>query len=406
MSTAHINSYLRLKDVLVPTDNNTIALWHFDKHIQSTNGVKPSWNLGRLASGIFGNSILVQEATENLIPTSKQDISTWVFANHTDSGMTITNPFGGVSKLYNVADESFVYLDNQTVLTTNFPYTCSIYVYASHDYTFSLRWSEQSIDSQHIYVKAKTWTKLTNTTTYTSDIRILIGYRDTDYSQNPPAGFQVAYCMPQLEQKSYATPFVSTSIPNEKLSYNISPPSTISCYFKLASYETRATTGDDRLIIWYASVDEQGNYFDNVSSWKVYIPGGGNTLRLECINAQQALASKTIDITNTELNIYDDNWHFMCIRFNNTNMEFMVDNISKNISASPWTTVPIFQSQKLGIGCDPEGFSRSANVYVDELRCDSIFVSTDEIEAWKTSNRPFYDPYDYSIVESSPFNNT
>jgi hypothetical protein len=156
------------------------------------------------------------------------------------------------------------------------------------------------------------------------------------------------------------------------------------------------------VLLWYAKVDDTNSFFDNVSWWQVYIPGGGNTLRLKCVNAQQALAVKTLDITNAELNIYDNAWHFLCVRFNGTNMEFMVDGMKKDIWTSQWTSAPAFHVQKIGIGCDPQGFSRSSNLYLDELRCDRIYLPDQEVEAWKASDRPFYDPYDYSITESTP----
>jgi hypothetical protein len=100
----------------------------------------------------------------------------------------------------------------------------------------------------------------------------------------------------------------------------------------------------------------------------------------------------------------DGEWHFMCIRFNGNNIQFQIDDMRKDIANGDgvWDAPPVFEPQMLGIGCDSTGYNRSANVYIDELRCDAIYLSDDEVEAWRISNRPFYDPYDYCVIEMGP----
>jgi hypothetical protein len=75
MSRAHINSHLSLVDVLVPTDNNTIGLWHFDKTVESTNRFRPIEGIYRLDTGKFGKGVVIEDDPVNpggllyLIPT-------------------------------------------------------------------------------------------------------------------------------------------------------------------------------------------------------------------------------------------------------------------------------------------------------------------------------------------------
>jgi hypothetical protein len=81
-------------------------------------------------------------------------------------------------------------------------------------------------------------------------------------------------------------------------------------------------------------------------------------------------------------------------------MELILDGVKKTLG-TPWVTPPKFEMEVLGLGCDPQGFSRPGNVCIDELRCDSIYIPDDEIIGWRLSNKPFYDPYDYTMIESS-----
>lgn len=420
LTKAHRKRRLRLQDVLVPITDDTIGLWHFDRTLWSTDSIKPSWNIARISEGKFGNGIIIQENTRNLTENIALYSSAHYGDRTTDSVVTEETPIGITQcrkiECISLGDTAFAIYSSPIEITSGQQYTLSFYAKGAMEYlqsieevyATSITWYDsddvrisRTTLSQPVYLSRDTWKRVVLTGTAPEGAvtcRIYIGNNQVDFKN---VGDYILIAGVQLEERNYPTPYVATSVSNEKLSYKIPPPSTVCCYFKLGSLEVRPELGDDRVLVWYAKVDEYGNHYNNVSSWKVFIPGGTKNIRFECINAQQSLTPKTIDITNNEVDIYDDKWHFMCVRFNGNNMQFMIDDVVKDISNDPWITPPVFETQKLGLGCDPEGFLRSANIYIDELRCDAIYVDDNEVEAWKASNRPFYDPYDYSVIEGT-----
>jgi hypothetical protein len=353
MSRAHRDSYLALTDVLVPTDNNTIGLWHFDRHLESTNGIRPVWNTCRLAPGKYNNGVLIQEATTNIYPrlstalafADAYDGTHYGFGSSTNITQVIDNTLSSsfkssitkVSRTNSgVSQRDYVLLNIQTPL--NDTRVISFWYYGTYGTVIS-PYNNDGLESLYylksdgtwsgggtgvdIPVATNTWQKITvkmvsRGTSAGYGLTWMALHNSTTVTLNNTEYW--AFAEFQLEDRDYSTPYITTSVTNEKLSHLIPPPATVSCWFKLGSIETRATTGDDRVLLWYAKVDDMNSFYDNVSWWQVYIPGGGNTLRLKCVNAQQALAVKTLDITNAELNIYDNAWHFLCVRFNGTNM--------------------------------------------------------------------------------------
>jgi hypothetical protein len=131
----------------------------------------------------------------------------WV-SGHGDAGSTVTDPMGNQARVFSVSDEGFLFFDFNS-LTSGAPHTFSIYVRPNQDYTFRLRWDGLFVSQ---FAPANVWTRISNTKTFSATTnRALVGYRDADSAANPPAGFTVAYAMPQLEAKSYATEFTRTS---------------------------------------------------------------------------------------------------------------------------------------------------------------------------------------------------
>ena len=393
---SHIGSRLALKDLLVPTDNNTIGLWHFDKHMYSTNIIPPSVNTARIQPGKFGNSALVQEATENLHGPTFTPGSSWSGTITVEDVENSTRMWH--KRIHSVSGNPYSRVIIPCLINTT--YTFSIYI-------------------RKIYMSDSSYVNIYMRTNTSSNSLIRINGSDLT---NEFKKFEVSHATPsdaghierasiqcymvsgeiiefadwQIEQRGYSTPFISDSTPDQQLMYdNISPAKTICCYFKLGSIEERPN-GNDREILRFQ--DE----YSNKSQWRVYIKGGSKDIHLWCRNSQQNLDIKEIIVYNSSINVYDNNWHFLCVRFDDTQMYLTIDDYTVNLDGNPetpWTTPPIFPAQELGIGCPVDGFfGRPSNIYIDELRIDSVFYDDAEIEAWQISNKPFYDPYDYSIT--------
>lgn len=163
-------------------------------------------------------AVWVGNATTNLVSSNQQsNLTGWVLANHTDTNRTMTNPIGAQAKIWSVQDEGYAYID--PTLTVGQLYTASVYVCPSHDYTFRLRFGNQIADNVSIFAPKNTWTRLVNTKTI-NDVRVLIGYRDSDGSSNPPIGFEVAYSMTQIEKSQFLTPYTPSTRNTPILNYN------------------------------------------------------------------------------------------------------------------------------------------------------------------------------------------
>lgn len=167
-------------------------------------------DLYRYVKGNFGYGILVEEGTTNYILSDFQnDFSLWNYSGHFDTGKKVFTPINELSTVWSVVEDAYIYLDVNNFVSSNEYTTASVYVFPSHDYTFTFFWNNKRVD---IFCPSKKWTRLVNTQLYSSDLEnpncILITYRSLDGATRPPSGFEVAYCMPQLEKKRYATSFI------------------------------------------------------------------------------------------------------------------------------------------------------------------------------------------------------
>lgn len=418
MSRAHINSILSLKDVIIPIDSNS-SLWHFDKHMYSTDALKASHNTADIKSyGKFDSCVHIQEATTNLwnqttpyiynnygVPASLTTLSeTYLGRPVFRLSMTVDDAHSSALAGFRSERWSHGVFGSYRTYLANTKYAVSIYWRPINKTDVVVDGTASNIggwnDRGTIPVGGgwyKTYACRTGGVATDKLDNVFWSFFCPSLQLNEP--ILIDWTCPQIEEGiDYATPYTFAQIPNQLLAYNIkASPSTISCYFKLSTNENRGIS--DREILWYYDVDDAGNMFSSNSYWHVYV--SGQDVYLFCKNAQDALADKTIIVYNSSVNIFDNQWHYLCIRFDNLYMTLTVDSTTVT-TGTPWGTAPRFKPQKLGVACAIDGIanptSKSSNIYVDELRLDNLLYSIEETQAWRFSNKPYYDPYDYTIT--------
>lgn len=212
----------------------------------------------------------------------------------------------------------------------------------------------------------------------------------------------IAY-QPQMEKKAYPTAYTKVSRANHGfLQYELPySPMNVSFWAKLNDGVLR---GDSRYIM---SLHDDSSY----GYWDLYINGSTKDLYLEVVYPIAA-GSSTVEhrycmCYNSDIDIFDQNWHFINFWFDTNYAYLMVDeNViqsSTMVDTTPSpSSVPItFDTTTLNIGCSYNSIYLPGNLYIDELRIDNQIYNTlnntDEADAWRISNKPFYDPYDYSV---------
>jgi hypothetical protein len=390
-SNSHKSSIIPISSVVTPTDSDTIFLAHYDiTENEVIYGIAP--NPGavftlRPYEGIYGGGIAIEEPTSNMLGTSSQDWSLWSHYNSSQywhqarRGQYNDDVMGKV--FYGVAtgNSTYLYRYYPFALTSGSSYTTSVYLRS--DTNIPSRsisaYINSSVGGQH-----DVGTNVTHTGIGTAWRRYESTFiaRETTPSGGIgwslgalPSGTTLYAAMPQLEQKDFATSFVSGSRLNGNLyypdfiDYN---QGTFSCWAKTHTgatnkniffqWDTTGTTPSH----FGLGMEADGRIRFSYGTQNIYSPTSHN----------------------------DGQWHHYAITWKNgtSELHLYVDGV-RVASSSAAVTIQNTGGRSQGrFPIGTRGWTYSDmwwNGIIDEMRVDKIARSDDEILSWYISGAPF-----------------
>lgn len=409
ISKSHQNSKLILNNQIIATDENTVGLWHFDRNLISSRGIKadPISLVTYHSDGKFNGSVAVEDATTNYVSEPTNPDSGWGSRVHTTLDVL---PHGdGINMVpLNCKGYKMDYTTNASTWSGNAysysnirshpctagnKYTASVYCYVSAD--FNGTWAHISNEgvgsgaSGYDFAKKGTWQKLTITFTASStgnSHSYLYWCKDSVTDFSTLTGY-IVFVAPQFEEKEFPTSFVNGSRATGSLV--ILNPITIENF--TVSFWCKIIPAVGTLIP-YATIFSMGNYYTNNSFTIMDSTGtsvsGYQTLIRRGNAGEWGWANGSF--TN-ETNFR--NWNMYTIVKNSThyvlysNGEYIgtIDHLSAGMQSY------IYLGSR-------DGSSLIANSLFDELRIDKIARTAEEIKSWYLSKAPFYDSYDTSSL--------
>jgi len=360
-----------------------------------SDGTQVAANTPRFETGKFGQAVMVEEGTTNLI-SGTNGVSNFSSFYNGAQLVTITHPVWGiqVSAIKLPAGTTVPGAYSQTLnLSTNTYYTVSFDVWATGASQFdvdlypdTLPQQNQSIDGSFRRI---TWT-LTSSSTNMSSCQLRF-FNDI-VKPNP---YDIYITNVQIEQKSYATSFITGTRSSETLTIptaGVLDPAqgTIECWVYVNDIIKRVD-GIYR-VIWYAlPVGDTVNgwlvldHFGNSANWRIAVSNGS---------------------TSTAYSISDsytpNGWHFFSLTYNKSDgsIRLLIDGVLR------FSTIgaPLPNSYaNLFVGLAKEQ-ARWCDSFIDDLRISSIARSDAEIAAAYQSNAPL--PVDQYTTAKLNFDGT
>lgn len=388
---SHKGQRLPLANRVIPVDANCAALFHYDLSENDVlTGIAP--NSGAVFTlrpdGKFGGGIAVEESTTNLLAIANSKWS--INKNNFQGTMYVTT--GSYSRFTTSARFDFQpradipagggwQLGQYAVdLTWNTAqtYTWSIYVKRLTTDHISIRLLDSNGTNQQGPIVTTTnatapigqWARLTATWTPSITNGGTVFY----ITAGETASFECAD--PQVEQKSFATSFVSGNRSAGSLDYPVKLnhlQGTIAVWVYVNS-EIK-DIADYRHIL---SVNTANGRDDGLT---LFHDSGAARFRLKCVN--DAGTATNIFIADS---LVPDGWRLFVARWTAQELACFVDGVKVGSGATP--NLPTGYASTISIGHELQ--IRQANTVLDELRIDNIARTDDEILAWYHSNSPFW----------------
>lgn len=370
----HKNHGLILANNIVGIDNNTVALFHFDGHLISTNGLAPADGAVYTLrdDGKFNGAVEIEESTTNLF--SVTDISKWGKDGSGQSVLgTVTVQDDGSIFIQDTASNTR-FAQYNVPLSVNNSYTLSV-KYKRGTGTPTFKWHVEYRNNSNTVVTRiwsnppadiGDWQNLSFTFSFTDSTitKANIFFQDgNDYTT-----YTHSYYLnePQLEQKAYSTSFINGTRASQVVKYptagllNKDGPWTISCWGK-----SNTPTGYFRFL------------FDAWS--KFYIALNTSSVpRISWVDSTQKAAEAASAITNI------NGWHHWAYVYDKVNSKLYVDGIKVIDAVSNLSAAMPEYFQIAGWSDYPW------NGLIDELRIDNVARTDDEILLWYLSEAPFH----------------
>jgi hypothetical protein len=357
-----------------------------------------------LYDGVYDSCVGIFESTTNLIKNGNviTNLTNWFVGN--DAGSN-----GAIARVYDEILGKYVYQYTITVKAgwgsyfgnsyNNYAPTPKFDISSKYTISFLAR-SVGSNEAMNVSFKDGNGS---NIVWSAGDIALTNDWKFFSYTFTPSiaGNAPVFYCRSdssaqirivdlQLEKSEYTTPFVGSSRANyDFLQYDLPyAPKSYAFWMKFHDNVTRADT--DRYVMTLQD-DIASNY------WQLYAKMGTKDLYLEVVQDHGTLERRYCMCYNSGSNnnvkdVFDGNWHFINIWFDQFYAYLKVDNVliqSRGLTDTdprPFSKPISFDSTKLGIGCHYNSINRPGNVYIDELRLD---------------NR-IYNPQDYALKCGAP----
>lgn len=415
MSVAHKASRLILKNVPVPVDNNTYALWNFNRNLVSTiNHIYPE-GLTRtmaeeeihvnyiediVAKGKFGLGITIDEYTENafIYPMTQEYYS------------------GALRTA-----DSYYKTDGYRIIAINQPLNgplpgCRLDI-ASGKFTVSgktdrtdyitIYWKGfDSLDNVVINQTSINATVVNGKFEKTIDLGTVpdLSYIHIGVGRINEQNYWVENI--QVEAKPYATRFVDGTRVPTYIKYQMpSNIKTISFWFKSNSNKEVVFSNTSRVLL---SQTIDGT--TDSDYWVCYIGRDGEPyITKNKVSLEVHSGSTAYKCCIDEVNPLDGNWHHVTIELNTTSIMGLANTVARlwvdeyytetrNGTLDEGYPSPITFNGYLRVGHIDETESTAlSNCTYDELCIRTAHYDPDEILSWYISNREFYNPYDYSI---------
>lgn len=391
---SHKGQVLPLKNRTISADKNTVFLAHYDLIENDVlTGIPPiPTPVATLRpDGYHGGAIAVDDGTTNLV-TNSTNPSSWGSQRDPAFGFiseqVVTTELGtlGFQKTFTGSDfqGTRIHTGSPSFTFANGDYTVSFY--AKADKQINVMYQLQTVDGNGARLDLSTndtisteWKRLVYTVNPVAAGAVScssLGVKIYPQTGVDPATITVT--MPQIEQKSFPTSFVSGTRAISNLQYvvPISPNNfTLSFWAKVNGY-----SGSNPFYIqMYTTSPISANN-------RVFI----RPTDLVTISAGRVVGGT---ITRTPDGTIEDvrQWHMYTLTSSGTTMKVYQD--GKMISSS--SSIPTLTGSSVTL--ELSGDDKLYSVMFDELRIDKIARTDDEILAWYYSNSPFWPRGMYTV---------
>jgi hypothetical protein len=367
----HKGSKLLIPNKIEAIDNNTKALFHFDGHAMSTNGIAP--NSGDLYTiepwGKFGKCIVVEDAATNISLLNGQNgVSPW--GGDTSLASSIIDPYvtfrGRKVAKITTGSSGNCYINGASDIST----ATTSSQWASSCYMKRLDGTPITTLNGYLYVTNNANVNGVATIQPAEDGWYRVIFTRTGLTAGYPtlAGFwnmgaAVEYYLAdwQVEAKGFASSYTATSRANGIIRYTLPD----------------LKSGDFTISMWSKCWDpdtESNYYFDN--NHQLYLINYGTRIILRTNSA----SVNDVLYNNGRIN----EWIMLTVTKSDNTYSLYVDGILVGSATQAITFVDDWY-----FGVSNSGSGR-LNGSIDELRIDKIARTQEEIYQWYICNSPFH----------------
>ncbi len=394
------NGELVIKSVAQPTfTRNSIAY--------KSDGSQVAVNVPRFEAGKFGQGILIEEGTTNLLPSNDAQGKTLFVSNNSSySSNTLETSFG-LNDLYSLKSDQLDVTTNKGFYSPFYPtvagnvYTFSYYVYnatsTSHNFIARLTFYDgsgnlvQIFESNSVPVPAQQWKRISVTATAPSDSTQcrVVGWESGTTSQVGDVYYFDSF---QLEQKPYATSWtVGTRQPEIlKIPTNIVTPTvgTVSVWVNVNDASKRQN------VYIYPTIFSADVAGSGKAIW-LYHKGDAAKWRFQFVNE-----SGVGEIIEVDDSITPNGWHHFAISWSANKMALYIDGIKRGEQPNPPLPASFIG---VYIGCWGTGANQIDTV-LDDFALYNRQLSDNEVQAIYNSGQPL--PIDENTTYALRFDNS
>lgn len=220
-------------------------------------------------------------------------------------------------------------------------------------------------------------------TTVTHDNNTNYSFVDISFSNDSA----IMVCCPQVEEKSYGTSFIIGAREKGKLYYpreliNLNS-FTISCWFKVThKYYSKNEYTQGISDNWYQPIIElapTSNRGADIGLSVVITPAANYSVlsKIHLRSPRGSYGSTTIQ---------DDTWYHMAVTFDGSEYKVYLNGVNECglVSSTPPS---VYDDSVLMVG---GGYHGASNIFIDELRIDTVARTKEEILSWYLSSNPFF----------------
>lgn len=375
---------LVIKSVAQPTfTRNSIAY--------KSDGSQVAENVPRFEAGKFGQGIMIEEGTTNLLPSNDAQGKTLFPSNDSSRSSNTLETSFGLNDLYSLKSVQLVVTTNKGFYSSFYPtvagnvYTFSYYVYnatsTSHNFVARLSFYDGSgnlvlaFESNSVPVPAQQWKRISVTATAPSgstQCRV-VGWESGTTSQVGDVYYFDSF---QLEQKAYATSWtVGTRQPEIlKIPTNIVTP----------------TVGTVSVWVNVNDASKRQNVYIYPTIFSADVAGGGKAIwlyhrsdaakwRFQFVNESDV--GKIIEVDDS---ITPNGWHHFAISWSASKMALYIDGIKRGEQPNPPLPASFIG---VYIGCWGTGANQIDTV-LDDFALYNRQLSDNEVQAIYNSNQP------------------